>query len=410
MLPPIITFGTQAAFIYKQRAWPWGPSTRRAWPICLWPNGRRGDHTSLLEFMAMLNNNDRGIVLNFEVSTSKISFLDLEIISTEGNLSFKTFFKATDRNSFIPTNSCHHKSWIQAVPKGQFLRVRRNCSRVEDYMEQSEILIANFVDKGYARESLVVTRDAVGGVDRKTLLNDRPPAERDDGVPQMPFITGYSCQHWAIKKVVQKNWSLLLGDEVLGHILPEKPRVVYRGAKNLARSLVCTALDPPIRPNFFNDLVGFYKCGRCISCKTMGSLQSRRTVDITSTSTGKSFPIKSCITCNSTHVVYLIQCPCRLQYVGRTSRPLRVRFREHINNIRKGFPSHNLSKHYDLCHNRDPKGTTFIGFDLFSPHWRGSNSVREISKRETHWIYNLRSQVPFGLNVDLDINCFINNA
>lgn len=74
--------------------------------------------------------------------------------------------------------------------------------------------------------------------------------------------------------------------------------------------------------------------------------------------------------------------------------------------IRKGYKNHSVSRHYDLVHNRDPTVTLFMGMESFSSHWRGRFKVRELSKIETKWIYLLKSYVPYGLNVDWDVNCF----
>lgn len=67
--------------------------------------------------------------------------------------------------------------------------------------------------------------------------------------------------------------------------------------------------------------------------------QVKRT-DFTS-KTGCSYPIKDFISCHTEGVVYVLQCTCNLQYVGRTKRPLMVRIREPIQNI-KGFPKHTV--------------------------------------------------------------------
>ncbi|OCT55194.1 hypothetical protein XELAEV_18003924mg [Xenopus laevis] len=54
-----------------------------------------------------------------------------------------------------------------------------------------------------------------------------------------------------------------------------------------------------------------------------------------STVTGKEFDIKGYINCNTTFVIYLITClKCHKQYVGCTSRKLKVRAREHMSQIR----------------------------------------------------------------------------
>lgn len=49
-------------------------------------------------------------------------------------------------------------------------------------------------------------------------------------------------------------------------------------------------------------------------------------------------------------------------------------------NIKKGFKSHNLSKHFKLLHNKNPNLLKIIAIDKVEKHWRGGNMTREISK------------------------------
>lgn len=111
----------------------------------------------------------------------------------------------------------------------------------------------------------------------------------------------------------------------------------------------------------------------------------------------------------TTHVTYLLSCPCGLQYVGRTTRALGVRLCEHGNRIKKGFKHHSLSNHFRLVHGKDPSGLTSCGIDRIEGHWRGGNLKRAISHNETQWIHRLRTMSPQGLNIELDLNCFLSN-
>ena len=53
-------------------------------------------------------------------------------------------------------------------------------------------------------------------------------------------------------------------------------------------------------------------------------------INIYFNSTGQMYQIKSHITCNTSNVIYLIQCvECNLQYIGETKRRLKDRFNEH---------------------------------------------------------------------------------
>lgn len=368
-----------------------------------------GCESELQNFMTSLNDNNRGIRFNFEASRDTIHFLDLKIQIVEDHFVTSTHFKVTDRNSYILVDSCHHEPWLRAIPQGQFLRLRRNCSDITTFDEQASILMDRFIEKGYDRASLSLAVKTARDRDRLSLLSDIPQhnAIVSDAVP---FITTYSVQHRDIKQLIQKHWHLLGSDRVLSSILPVRPRVVFRGVASLGSKVAPSVQDPPCENrNFLQNLTGYYKCGRCQVC-SLNANRARRITQFTSTSTLRSYDIKPFITCTSVGVVYLLQCPCGLQDVGRTKRALWVRLNEHIGNIKRGYDKHPVSRHYDQVHNRDPSNTLFVGIDKYKPHWRGSLLVREISKSEMSWIHRLKSYVPRGMNVDVDVNAFINNS
>lgn len=128
------------------------------------------------------------------------------------------------------------------------------------------------------------------------------------------------------------------------------------------------------------------------------------------TSTQQVFLIKPSVTCSTKYVVYLIKCPCGKQYIGRTIRMLHVRLSKHVANIRHVFPKYSRSKHYALKHDCSLEGMIFLVIDTFSGHWWGSNLVREVSDLETKWIYQAQTYTPFGMNIEWDVNAFINNG
>lgn len=367
-----------------------------------------GDRHDLDAFMSMLNDNNRGIRFAYEASQTEINFLDLKISIRDGQLSTATYFKNTDRNSYIPTDSCHHEAWLRSVPKSQLIRLKRNCSDHEEFLAQADVLIGRFLEKGYSEVSLKTTLDEVATLDRRTLLNHKVP--NMDRAPSVPFITTYSLQHRNVARLVKKYWHVLQNDHVLGTILPAKPQMVYKGAPSLRGRVAPNILDPPpIKRGFFEYMTGFYQCRKCRICSLSGCMH-RRTHKFISTSTSVEFEIKSFITCSTERVVYLLQCPCGLQYVGRTKRPLSVRLNEHVTNILAGFPKHPVSRHYLETHNRDPRKTIFLGIDRYTIPWRGGSLLRGISRLEMAWIYKLRCYTPFGLNVEVDLNAFLDNS
>lgn len=127
------------------------------------------------------------------------------------------------------------------------------------------------------------------------------------------------------------------------------------------------------------------------------------------TATSKSNTIRPFIMCTTTYVVYMLQWPFGLQYVGRTTQASSVRCNEHIYNINRGFKHHSVSRHYGLVHNKDPSGKKIMGIDKYVLRWRGSVKKREISKLETKGINLLKLNTLYGLNMDWDVNAFIDN-
>lgn len=313
---------------------------------------------------------DRGIKFVHEASQERINFLDLTIIKDVGGFKTITYFKQTDRSAFIPLDSCHNKSWLKSIPKSQFVRMRRNCSEMEDYRFQVDVLENRLHEKDYDLDPLEVTIEEVAKLDRSTLL-DVGPKEKKEG-PILRFITMYLTQLFLIKKIIRKHWHLLGNDRIINTFLPANPQVIFKGILSLRDRIAPNIVDPPTkRLSFFQNLSGYHQCRRCQVC-TLNKSKTRRTESFISTSTSREHKIEPFVTCSSTGVVYLLQCPCGLQYIGRTKRSMQVHLGEHIANIKISFKYHSVSKHYDMFHNLNPANTLFMVIDKYSAHWRGA--------------------------------------
>lgn len=369
-----------------------------------------GTEEELQMFFDELNHNIYGLSFSGNWSRRNINYLDLQIFKEDGHLSTKTHFKDTDRNGYIPTSSCHHPKWIGNIPKGQFMRIRRNCSNITDFEEQTNNLIKRFVDKGYKKRDLLTLKEQIKNMDRHKLMEATQNTHKRDKNKSLglAFLTGYNTQYRSIESIVKKHWPILQSDQVLKTVLPKKPIFIYRKAATLRNKLVHNALDPPKQIKIGNNLKGFYKCGKCLPCRETKKT-NKKIMKFKSTSNGKEYTIRDLITCNNTHVTYVLECPCRKQYVGRTTRKLHIRIREHVTNIKNGFKKHSVSRHFRDHHNRDPSGMLFYGIDKIKGHWRGDNKKTKVSQNETRWIFQLDTLQPSGMNIDVDLNCFLTN-
>ena len=288
------------------------------------------------------------------------------------------------------------------------MRLRRNCSDDDMYFLQAAMLRERFIEKGYDTSSVDMELRQVALIERDSLLQDKEPRPNDDSY-KFSMLTSYSNQHRDVQNIINKHWDILKSDKVLGPSLPEQAKVIFRGAPTLRNSIAPNVVDPPERPVFFQDMKGYYPCKKCRVCQfnTNGRTKS---LEFGSTSTGRQYPIKVFCTCATTHVVYLVTCPCGKQYVGRTIRAFSVRVGEHVTKIIGGSTKHTVPRHYRECHARNPKGSQFLIIDKYVAPWRGGAKTRGVSRLEAYWIYELRTYVPYGLNVDWDINAFINQS
>lgn len=142
----------------------------------------------------------------------------------------------------------------------------------------------------------------------------------------------FNMQHKQIEKIVKKYWNIVKADRHLGTILPEKSRFTYRRAPTLRDRIAKDVLDPPSQNKCsFFDGKGFYPCKTCYICRHTKETKKKK-INFKSTVTSREYEIF--ISCRTEGVVYLLECPCQIQYVGRFKRELWKRLREHTQNIK----------------------------------------------------------------------------
>ena len=85
-------------------------------------------------------------------------------------MNFKVFFKSTKTFSYLLTSSNHPEFIFKNIPKSLFLRIRRICSKIEDYIYFSSILTKYLLSRGYLLKSNNNVFNMVLYLDRKDLL------------------------------------------------------------------------------------------------------------------------------------------------------------------------------------------------------------------------------------------------
>ncbi|XP_023341082.1 uncharacterized protein LOC111711067 [Eurytemora carolleeae] len=132
---------------------------------------------------------------------------------------------------------------------------------------------------------------------------------------------------------------------------------------------------------------GVLKCGRdnCVTCE---GLVEGCVFKSSITHTKYSFKPQDPCNCRSRRVIYLVTCQeCHMQYVGKTERGLYERHYEHRKEVNN--ESSPLGRHFGKC------GEKNWSIQIIEK----CSSSDALSKREGHWIKELRCLSPDGINI-----------
>lgn len=351
-------------------------------------------------FHEYLNSCNEHLQFTLEHHAQRISFLDVLVYRDGLSLKTDLFRKATDRNTILHGDSFHPKQLIKSLPISQFHRVRRICSDASTYSAQSSDMAKRFLNRGYKHTWVDA---AMTRFDHTTQEECLKPKQRTSGntKPSTRCCVRYSPLAHEFKKVIHKHWHIVQTDPRLQNVFTTAPQFVFKRAPNLKDCLVRSDTCPPPTKPLLSLPDGNYKCGGCAQCSF-----THKCKHFSHPHTGKSLPIRGAITCSTTHVVYLIRCPCGLAYVGKTTRELRTRISEHRSTIRTGDEKSPVAAHFKSA-GHNVSALRYIGVERVDRSPRGGDRGKRLLQRETFWIHYLNTMSPNGLNEEFDIKPFL---
>lgn len=139
-------------------------------------------------------------------------------------------------------------------------------------------------------------------------------------------------------------------------------------------------------------------CGHSPLCHTCEAVRSCNTIQ--STSTKQNLEIMGNLNCNSSNIIYLIECNfCKKQYIGESKRSLRSRFNNHrqdIQNYQKRPTT--ISSHFNQggCELENCKIIPIFQCPTMATEALTNQTRREI---EQYFIRTLKTYLPYGLNI-----------
>ena len=321
--------------------------------------------------------------IKFEVhlSTNEVHFFDLTISLKHGKLRTTLFTKLTDSHFYLNTSSCHPSHVLKNIPNGQFIPLRRICSRKSDYLLNSGILCKQFIEHGFHEKQLKKTIKQVVKMVRKELLRDRIRENKD---LQTILVSTWHPKLSAIPSILKQNFHLICSDSKLSKFFKQKHTVTYGRNKSLS--------DHLLKKDIANQQLHFNltPCGKCKLCSQMNTaiLITNDKLDITE-------KIKGTGNCNEREIIYVAQCSRhKVLYIGDTGEQLSKRFSNHRYDIKNRPDNSELAKYSHGSHNlnNDLKVTIL------------QKNIKTAAVRRFHedkWICKVKTLASYGLNTEI---------
>ena len=296
----------------------------------------------------------------------------------------------------------------------------------------------NLIKRGYPRNLINKTLRRIKFSMRSKVMDPnyigKSKAKRSqDNCEPINYKTRYGSQAGKAFRLINKHWNNLqkanIRNKKLANFVNKfKPRLTYKSNRNLARHLVRAKLkddssqltsspnsDPDTTQGQIHiaNLAGIThnqdiglkinttKC-KDKRCPLHGRLVC--TNQIRSRISGRSYITRGKSTCDSTRVVYAIQCrKCKKQYVGQTCQTLRQRFTRHMRIFRQPTVASTLHEHFNRG---ECQGLDNISIQVLQtlPQSGDNQDITDqqaetkLKELETLWINRLMCEYPQGLN------------
>lgn len=195
------------------------------------------------------NTIDDNIKLTFVIGGKQLEALDLKLhLLPNGTIETSLYRKPTDNHQFVHWASHHPNHLKKSLPYSQFIRIKRNCSRNEDFETEALELIKRFRARKYPHSVLIDARNKARARVRDDLLT---PKEKTTTNDRITIVTTYQ-REWAkhFRQQIETHYHKIrnswTGDS---NPLPNTtPRIAYRTHEKLGKKLGPTfklGLKPP---------------------------------------------------------------------------------------------------------------------------------------------------------------------
>ena len=349
----------------------------------------QGTEAELLQFVEYCNSFHDLIKFTIEYSMTQVAFLDVITYRYCDRINSTLYIKPNDTHSYLDYNSCHPQSNKSSIPYSQFLRIRRNCTKWIEFLIHSIKLYIHFSMRGYPHRLVSSALVRVNKLSQTECMFSKKEESIKDAIY---CIIEFNSTNPPVKEWIQELWPTLYRSSGTRTLIDQEIVFGFRKPKSLQDILVHTNIygnstkkkkQPPK-----------CKCRNCRHCPLFN-----RSGEVKSHSTNRIYRSLVNITCNSSNLIYLIECIiCGIQYVGQTKNKILIRMNQHYSSIKNRLEMP-VSRHFNshLYQGFDPVRISILSLIREDPDSIKGQEQR--NKWENYWMARLYSYVPKGLNI-----------
>ena len=302
-------------------------------------------------------------ILLLRKETKVATVLDIDVFKQDNTIHTKEHRKETSASTYLHYTSAHPRYTFKGIMKSQILRIRRLCSRNEDYLEAVQLLKIRCESSGYKREDIELAFANHETLPRN-LSNQVTTSDDDCHEVRLVALSGTSYAKDIDLFAMRMN------------------RVL--SSANIKVSIVRTTGPSIARLLFRNNdsRMAEVDCRNCIVCNN--EARNKEGVEMSNT-TGKSYKIPVNLTCRNGGIYVYEGGECVDQYTGKTTVATGTRFLEHLRHQKTS----SVYKHRISC--RQCQGSVNFKCSILEDY-RGRGKYT-LSEREYLWNYRIKGVI-----------------
>jgi hypothetical protein len=242
-----------------------------------------------------LKNAFGSLTLNLVISKRQVFLdLELELDKITCKITFFVYFKPTNTFSYLYIESNHPTHIFKNLIKALFIRIRRICTFLCDYLYFSNIISNRLLKRGYDKSLIWKNLTMVANIKRDYLLEYKPKKQEIDFEKSFIFKYEFNKNISNFKEIIKKAFNSFKENHT--KYRDHNIFLVNKMQNNLSSILIHNFKYPKIYKNRYK---------KCLvkNCKTCEFSKNRTFINLTN---NFILPISENTSCNSKNVIYFL--------------------------------------------------------------------------------------------------------